>query len=87
MNGPQLPLTVSESLWNAMAKDIRPEFADSYLSGAKQTASTLTPHTVTAYRRLAEHTWAKKIITRPPRLQVRGLGPLPDGSPLTTKTG
>ncbi len=78
MNGPQLPLTVSESLWNAMAKDIRPEFADSYLSGAKQTASTLTPHTVTAYRRLAEHTWAKKII---PAHGLTLLKPLPFGHP------
>lgn len=62
MANPKLPLTVPRALWDAIANDVRPEFADSYLSKAIVAGRTITPHTTIAYDRLRQHTWASKII-------------------------
>ncbi len=49
---PQLPLTVQLETWEAIAEAVRPTYADSYLSGASQLGTRLTPHTLIAYERL-----------------------------------
>ncbi len=49
---PELPLTVPQETWDAIADAVRPTFADSYLSKAIQTGTRLTPHTTIAYDRL-----------------------------------
>lgn len=76
MADPKLPLTVTRTLWDAIAKAVRPEFADSYLSGAKQFPDRLVPHTVTAYERLKTDKWAMKTIAEE---GLRLIEPLPFG--------
>lgn len=76
MADPRLPLTVSRALWDEVANDIAPEFADSYLSGANETASTLVPHTVTAFRRLEAKSVAMAVLKR---RKLKLIEPLPFG--------
>ena len=60
MAEPQLALTVPRKVWDAMANDVRPTFADSYLSGARVVGERITPHTMTAYLALTANKWAMK---------------------------
>lgn len=75
---PNLPLTVSGALWRAMVLRVRPTFADSYLSGAKQTAKHLSPHTVTAYQRLRDSREAMQVFAE---FGLKLVKPLPFGHP------
>jgi hypothetical protein len=74
----RLPLTVSEGLWNDMADTVNIEFADSYLSGAKQGLKHLTTHTVTGYERMKANRWAMKVLSEH---GLALLKPLPFGHP------
>lgn len=55
MAEPRLPLTVDYGVWRAVADAVRPEFADSYLSGAVQIGKHVTTRTAVAYDRLIAH--------------------------------
>lgn len=49
---PAFPLTVSTELWEAFAETFSPEFADSWLWGARVIGDKLLPRTRTGYRKL-----------------------------------
>lgn len=78
MSEPRLPLTVTRKLWDDMAAEVYPEFADSYLSGGKETAATLVPHTVTAYQRIFRNHHAMRVL-RGRKLEL--IEPAPFGHP------
>lgn len=76
MAEPELPLTVSRELWDAVAEAVSPAFADSYLSGATQFGTRVTPHTVIAFERLMANVKAAKCFEG-----LHLLKPLPFGHP------
>lgn len=78
MPDPRLPLTVGRKLWDEMAEECGVPFADSYLSGATETHSTLTPWTVTAFQRLSRNRTAMAVIGRN---KLKLVEPLPFGDP------
>lgn len=73
---PQLPLTVTFRLWEAIAETTSVAFADSYLSGAFQAANVLTTKTGVACDRL----WANADVRR----VLKGQG-IKLRNPLTTQ--
>lgn len=75
---PNLPVTVSDMLYNSMKKDCGEPFADSYLSGATESTKTLLPHTVTSFLRLKANRYAMRVISEHGLTLVE---PLPFGHP------
>lgn len=73
---PKLPLTVSRQLWDAVADAVNPNFADSYLSGATQFGTRVTPHTVIAFERIMANEQARRCFA-----DLQLLKPLPFGHP------
>lgn len=73
---PKLPLTVARQLWDAVAEAVNPNFADSYLSGATQFGTRVTPHTVIAFERIMASGAARKCFAD---LGLTLLKPLPFG--------
>lgn len=73
---PHLPLTVSRELWEKVADAVSPQFADSYLSGATQFGTRVTPHTVIAFERLTANARAMRCFEG-----LHLLKPLPFGHP------
>lgn len=74
----KLPVTVSQRLWEAMAEDVTPAFADTYLSGAREFGNRLTPYTVTAFQKIRANRWALACLRE---LGIELVEPLPVGHP------
>jgi hypothetical protein len=51
-------------MWDAVCAVTSREYADSYLSQAYFQGGTLTPHTVTGWKRLTENRYAMGALTR-----------------------
>ena len=61
---PAWPLTISRELWDAFADTFSPEFADSWLYGAKVVGKSLIPRTQTGYRKLVDCCFISKSKSR-----------------------
>lgn len=76
MDEPKLPLTVDLDVWRCFATEVRPVFADSYLSGATIEGSVLKTATFVACDRLIADPASRRV------LDELGLKPVrPDGTP------
>jgi hypothetical protein len=58
----EIPITVAQVTFDAVARATSNEFALSYLWNASESPSTLTPHTVTAYEALRRSYGARKAL-------------------------
>ena len=61
---PSFPIDVPDSLWQAVAGEISPEFADSYLFGAELNGTMLEPRTVTGYLKMSERSDFMGLLSR-----------------------
>ena len=76
MAEPRLALTVNYDVWRAVADAVRPEFADSYLSGAAQIGNRITTHTIVAFERLQA---SKQAAAALDQMAITLIKPLPFG--------
>lgn len=60
---PTFRLTVPESLYDAVCQGVDQPFADSYLTGASLTGTTLTPRTLVGYHKMRDRADFRALLT------------------------
>lgn len=57
-------LTVPESLYDAVCREVDQPFADSYLTGATLAGTVITPRTLTGYRKMLDRADFRNLMQR-----------------------